>query len=379
MIYKKKIRPTKKEKVLKTTLIILTLIIAAIGILLFGILNGGNVKDSSTIINDLYYALFTTIISIVVVTIAYTIYTEIDFKNKIEETILDSLSANHIVISKYQQSEIVEIIKNCLIMILGKDLSGSFFRHVLSKQISSISYRSQFNYSVNYSPGDIPDTYKISQSLEYIKHIRKKCTGNLKVSCFFYYKEDPFKRKPPTENLVFFREELASKVFFDSLVSLKGKDQEILNQLGFAVEICNKMNKLETIEKAKIKAEVVEKEMKKAIVITFEIPKTSIKKDEDDFISFYAKICCSYPSNNDKYFYCVFPEPTIDAQFSISFHESIVSKHNVHHVSFVGNENYKPIPDDHQNEIIFRMQGNLDENSKKNNAIFPHAGIVFNW
>ncbi|MDR1096666.1 MAG: hypothetical protein LBL57_00890 [Tannerella sp.] len=378
---KKKIRPSKKEKALKTTLILFILAAIAYFVLQWhlGLLEEHEIKDSVTIYKDLSYTLFTTIVSIIVVTIAYTIYTEIDFKHKVEETILDSLAGNHVIISKYHQSDIVEIVKNCLIIVLGRNLSNNFFKHILKRQLTNISYRTQYQYTVGINPGTDPTHYNISQSIEYKKHIKNASGGKLKVSCFFYYKEDPFRRQPPTENVVFFREELTSKDFFDFLVSLKGKDQEILNRLGFSVQICDKNNSLNTIENTKIKADVVEKDRKKAIVITFDVLPSFASKDEDGFISFYAKICCNYPSDKDNYFYCVFPEPTEDALFRITFHESIVDKSNVHYISFIGNDNYELAPADYHNELIFKIKGNLDDDSKKHNAIFPHSGIVFHW
>jgi hypothetical protein len=56
-----------------------------------------------------------------------------------------------------------------------------------------------------------------------------------------------------------------------------------------------------------------------------------------------------------------------------------VDKNSVHYISFIGNDNYELGPADHHNELIFKMKGNLDDDSKKHNAIFPHSGIVFHW
>lgn len=119
---------------------------------------------------------------------------------------------------------------------------------------------------------------------------------------------------------------------------------------------------------------MVDNKKRLAVVLTFEVPSRLIIKENDGFISFYAKILCEYTSNNDKYFYCVFPEPTENPEFSISFDESIIHKENVHYISFIGSDNYSVIPSDCNNQLIFKRKRN-----NENNAIFSHSGIVFHW
>jgi len=181
-LLKKKIRPTRKEKLLKTALIIAILIIVALIILGINIILSGHEDPSKTVIifQDLIYALFTTIISVIIVTIAYTFYTEIDFKNKIEQSILDSLSGDKTIISKYKHPDIIPLAKNCLTVVQGERLSGHFFCNILDKYTANVAFRSEYEYSVKIMQDANPDSYKISQSIAYRKHIKKSSRKKIK-------------------------------------------------------------------------------------------------------------------------------------------------------------------------------------------------------
>jgi len=362
-----------KNKVKTTTIIILILILVAVGIGLWCYFLLPDTERNNMLLTVLL-SLFSTIISIILITVGYTIYTEIEFKKSIKDIVIGSLKGDYEIISLYNDKSIRSIINNGLRKILGTDLSKQFIDNVLEERLREISYRTNFDYSVEYAIDNVDATkYKIKQNIEYKKHIKTE-KNSLEVSIFFTHKKDPFASKP-TENVVFFREELSDFCF----QQIKDKtEQEIIDALKLKIKLCNyntttrDMDCIDTIRVTKSSDNDV-------IVFSITVSSNYLEVEEDGFKSFFAKIECEYPSDKNNYFYCVFPEPTKDAEFSICFDMSIVEKSKIHYLSFISTPNYEITQSPNSNGLIFAPKSNLSEDKKKYNTIFPHSGIVLHW
>ena len=368
----KKSTEIKEIKKLKITLVCLVLFVIAAVFLVAHIVVSPTIVKPDKIISDIFLVLSTTLISIIVVAVAYTIYTEFEFKKNLRETIIASLSGEDEILSKYNTKSVTDIIKNSLKFILGTNLSRNFITNVLEKQLNSISYRTNYKYNVYIKKSDTPEKNIISQSIEYKKHLKIKNRKNIEVSCFFTLKEDPFRENPP-KNVIFFREELTCEDFFNnSILSNASNANTVISALNFKFSIFYN-NKFIPIQNSDVKVEVINSKM---VMFTTKVPQKWITNEEDKFLSFSCKITCEYPTNKNNYFYVVFPEPMQDALFSINFDEEIIRKENVNHVSFVLNPNYEIRESPNTNGFEFGLK-----HSKKldNNTIFPHSGIVFHW
>jgi hypothetical protein len=281
------------------------------------------------------------------------------------------LAGDSEIINKYKSETVKSVIDNGLKKILGGDLSKQFIDNVLNSQIENTSYRTDYIYSVKYCNQNTT-TYEINQDIAYRKHIKTK-KDNLEISVFFTNEKDPFALSP-TENIVFFREELSNS-FFKTIIGKN--DTDIISSLNFEIELCNNnTNKMDVINIT----QVTKSCNNDAIVFSITVPKDYLKEEQDGFKSFYAQIRCKYPSDNENnYFYSVFPEPTKDAIFNICFDDAIVKKENIHYLSFISTSNYEIKKDTIHNGLNFALKKNLPKDKEKYNTIFPHSGIVLHW
>lgn len=367
---------TKELTKTKNWVAILVLVLAAIVFgFLYWIVSDSENKNIAFILQDVLLALFTTLVSIIIVTIVYTIYTERQFKKSIREAIIDSLSADNDILKKYDKDSIIAIIKNSLITMLGKNLAGKFIVNVLQRQLDSISYRTDYRYEVSINEGDTPEYHKIQQTIEYRKNLKIKNKKNVLVACYFTFKEDPFREDHQNE-IIFFREELTCREFYTDILEHKEDTGFILKALNFEFYLQNG-SIFNRVLDADIQVEIIDNNK---IKLTTKVTEDLIEQNVDDnFFSFCCKMKCEYPANKNDYFYVVFPEPTQDAVFRINFDRAIIKKEDVHNVSFVLSPNYETKQSDNSNSFVFERKRQINKEHTNYNTIFPHSGIIFHW
>lgn len=341
-------------------------------------------KDWHVMLN-LCLTLFTTLVSIVIITITYTVWTEIELKETIRDVIIESLSGDDKILGKYHNNGIVGIVKNSLGILLGEDLSRKFIVNVLDKQLGAISYRTGFNYEVMVDTIDDQDSSiyndceRISQTLEYRKHIKHLSSSHqeLEFSCHFSYKKDPF-RNASQNDIVFFREELSCEKFFNTLLQYNenGEFNRIIESLGFTICFNNEEGSKFRVDPNQIRVEVTED--RKLIILTTTIPDNFVKKEADEFISFHAEIICEYPTNKNSCFYFAIIEPTQVGTFRITFDKAF-AKEKIQKVSFISSPYYEIVEMKKINAFEFKLKKSNYINIPEYNTIFPHSGIIFYW
>lgn len=324
--------------------------------------------DPARFKDEIIISVLTTLITILLLQLGFQLMTNAEFEQTVEKKIVDSLAGDKKIIEKYRNESITRIINNSFSTLLGEFLSDKFIKNVVDRQINNASYRNDYSYNVTIETAD-RKSYTIHQDITYRKCIKRRGRkAPVSARFFFSFEGDPFAAYSHDNSIVFFREELTDAAFVKKLCAATD-DLQRIGLLGFSISI--EVNGVMTpVPASAITTNLVDN---KGLMLEVPIHREHIAVNEaEDTYEYKATMECSYPAGKQNHFYCAFPEPTLNAQFSIVFHGIEIKK--VDQVAFVSSDNYyvKTFNAQHKKELLRR---NLNEES----VIFPHSGVVFFW
>jgi hypothetical protein len=353
------------KKILRyKTLLFVALVVIAIIILVFFIYKG----DPAQFKNEIIISILSTLVTILVLEVGLQLLTNAEFEQTVEKKIVESLSGDKNIIEKYRDENIHRLIGNSFSTLLGDFLSDRFMKNVVDRQLRNASYRNDYSYNVTIEAADC-NNYQIYQDLSYRKCIKRRGRkAPVSARFFFSFEGDPFAAYNHDNSIVFFREELTERAFINRLREATTNEERIeLLEFGFSIEVGGVMTPVPSSE---ITTSIVNN---KGLIIEVPIKKEHISENErEDTYEYMASMECHYPAGRQNHFYCAFPEPTLNAKFSIVFHGIDLAK--VDQVTFISSDNYyvRNFKPQHKKELERR-------DPKQESVIFPHSGIVFFW
>ncbi len=327
-------------------------------------------------VENIVFSLFNTMVSILVINLMYQKLTEDETEETINKVIFDTLKGDEVELKRHSDDSIKGILWNCTKVLMGNELSREFYNNVVDKQLRSLSYRKEFMYDTlivsGRSSGDGAD--RIEQSLSYRKFIKQN-RQEIKLSVMFSLVGDAFagERKVDGNEIFFFREELINSALIEKVraiiedTSLQEQDaaEAVAEVLGIRIGVmaldnrsCNRMPVMR-----------MRGDDQYVVLSTF-VPIDCIREEPNGYISFKASINCRYEADIRKYYYCVFPEPTFNAEVNVQFSGFRTS--DIRTIEFLQDNNYAVTR--HNDTFTFKRTDNSHDV-----VIFPHSGIVFHW
>lgn len=346
----------------KTWLFAAFVVIAIMGLAAF-IYNG----DPQRFKDEIVMSMLSTLITILLLQLLFQVFTNLEFKQTVEEKIMDSLSGDRKIIDKYRDESIARIINNCFPPLLGDFLSEKFIENVVEKQIRNASYRKDYDYNVTIETADGGGNYTVEQDIAYRKCIKRRGRQAPAFARFcFSFGGDPFEAYNDDNSIIFFREELTDRGFIEELIA-NGQSPRLIEMLGFSISI-ETGGRMKPVAAPEMNASIVDG---KGLMIEVPIRREHITENTDeDTFEYMAEMKCRYPAGKLNHFYCAFPEPTANPKFSITFPDTDIAL--VEQVRFLSLDDYHIKTHKHRKELISRRP-------KESDVIFPHSGVVFFW
>lgn len=330
-------------------------------VLILGYYIGGDIpfKEASF---QVVLTLFTTLISILIVGLAYQKVTEGEFNKSIRKNIFDSLAADKSIIQEYKDVNVKKILGNCFSVFYGDTLSEKYMHSVIDNQLNDINYRQDFVYDIDICSSSDPEfaeNDRIKQRLSYKRHMPSEQT-EVHMQCCFTLSKNELNRQFSNKKL-FFREEINCERFRSQLIACKSS-KEILESLNMEMSINDRV-----VNADKISCEFM---LDNSVLIISTPVSAEEITDMGEFKSYKGQIFCSYPSVKNDYFYCVFSEPIINASVTLKFSNG-VKVDQVNYFSFIPESQYSLNRNTniHNNNITFVSKG----------TIFPLSGLIFHW
>ena len=172
------------------------------------------VKENSDSIlknySDYIFALSTTLFTIWLVEIIYN--SQVDDLNaqRIDQTLM-KIFENREWVRQMGNEWRETAISECLIGSFGEELGRKYAQKTIGSQLKQDTYRLSFDYVVSLKEDDCYKN-RLIQELSYKKRLNIKQTEQLNISSVFEFEENRFYEPTDNDEVVFFKEEIRSKI-----------------------------------------------------------------------------------------------------------------------------------------------------------------------
>lgn len=291
--------------------------------------------------------------------------------------ITDAITLNDSFIRGLNKESINKLLK-ASISHYADNIASSFVDYI--KNHSNI-YRSNFEYKVALSSNKEGRT-EITHDIRYRKHFKVlKNEEQYMLKVYFAIRNGGLETVMGDDS-IFFREELLYEPFLNKVCDVinntdfddEMKKKELIKLLGLAFTIYDNTSSEYPIDDDQIDISV----SPDGIMFTYNIDNSFINESttsiNETYINYEAKIDCSYETNRENQFYCMFPNPTIESRFEMRFDKDIVSdiKRDVNYITMLS------IDDDKDCKINTNSKQRIIE-FKTTKTIFPRSGILVQW
>lgn len=170
-------------------------------------------KDDNSILNefsDYIFALSTTLFTIWLVEIIYN--SQVDDLNaqRIDQTLM-KIFENRDWVRQMGQEWRETAISECLIGSFGEELGRKYAQKTIGSQLKQDTYRLSFDYVVSLKE-ERENESRLIQELSYKKRLNLESADKLDVSSVFEFEENRFYEPANKNEIVFFKEEIRSKI-----------------------------------------------------------------------------------------------------------------------------------------------------------------------
>ncbi len=290
--------------------------------------------------------------------------------------ITDAITLNDSFIRGLNKETINKLLK-ASISHYADNIASSFVDYI--KNHSNI-YRSNFEYKVALSLNK-EDRTEITHEIRYRKHFKVLENEEQYMLKVYFAIRNGGLETVMGDDSIFFREELLYEPFLNKVRDVINntdsddeKKKDLIKLLGLAFTIYDNNSSEYPIDDDQIDVSV----SPDGIMFTYNIDKRFINESttsiNETYISYEAKIDCTYETNRENQFYCMFPNPTIESRFEMRFDKDIVGdiKRDVNYITMLS------IDDDKDCKINTNSKQRIIE-FKTTKTIFPRSGILVQW